>query len=161
MIRKIKADIGSKNKTTRLMKGFYWNSRGLSDLAKYRYISEAIRDHHLDFIAIMETGKQDMSGANLNRLSGGADFAWHCLPPRGRSGGILLGINSLVLDLSVIVEGKFFVKFHQQNRQDDFKWILMAVYGPAQEDFKIAFLSELVRTCQQNPLPVLIGGISI
>jgi hypothetical protein len=37
----------------------------------------------------------------------------------------------------------------------------MAVYGPAQEDFKIAFLSELVRTCQQNPLPVLIGGISI
>ena len=34
----------------------------------------------------------------------------------------------------------------------------MAVYGPAQEDFKPAFLSELVRTCQQNTLPTLIGG---
>ena len=34
----------------------------------------------------------------------------------------------------------------------------MAVYGPAQEDFKSAFLSELVRTCQQNTLPTLIGG---
>ena len=92
------------------MKGFYWNSRGLSDLAKYRYISEAIS------VAVMETGKQDMSRANLNRLSGGADFVWHCLPPRGRSGGILLGVNSLILDLSLIVEGEFFVKFHLRNK---------------------------------------------
>jgi len=113
------------------MKGFYWNSRGLSDLAKYRYISEAIRDHNLDFVAIMETGNQDMSRTNLNRLSGGADFVWHCLPQRGRSGGILLGVNSLILDLSLIVEGDFFIKFHLRNRQNDFKWILMAVYGSA------------------------------
>ena len=34
----------------------------------------------------------------------------------------------------------------------------MAVYGPAQDEFKSVFLSELVRTCQQNPLPTLIGG---
>ena len=32
------------------------------------------------------------------------------------------------------------------------------VYGPAQDDFKSAFLAELVRACQQNPLPTLIGG---
>ena len=56
----------------------------------------------------METGKQDMSRSNLNRLSGDADFIRHCLPPRGRSSGILLGINSTVLDLSIIVEGEFF-----------------------------------------------------
>ena len=34
----------------------------------------------------------------------------------------------------------------------------MAVYGPTQDDFKSAFLAELVRTYQQNPLPTLIGG---
>ena len=140
------------------MKRFYWNSRGLSDLAKYKYISDAIRDHKLDFVAVMETGKQDMSRSNLNRLSGDADFIWHCLPPRGRSGGILLGINSTVLDLSIIVEGEFFIKFHLRNRCDDFKWILMAVYGPTHDEFKSAFLAELVRKCQQNPLPTLIGG---
>ena len=125
-------------------------------MAKYRYISDAIRDHKLDFVAVMETGKQDMSRSNLNRLSGDADFIWHCLPPRGRSGGILLGINSAVLDLSIIVEGEFFIKFHHRNRNGDFKWILMAVYG---DEFKSAFLSELVRMCQQNPLPTLIGVI--
>ena len=63
-----------------------------------------------------------------------------------------------VLDLSIIVEGEFFIMFHLRNRNDDFKWILMAVCGPAQNDFKSAFLSELVCTCQQNPLPTLIGG---
>ena len=40
------------------MKGFYWNSRGLSDLAKYRYITKAIKDHKLDFVVVMETGKK-------------------------------------------------------------------------------------------------------
>jgi hypothetical protein len=42
------------------MKGLYWNSRGLSDLAKHRYIEEVIKESNLDFVAIMESGKQDM-----------------------------------------------------------------------------------------------------
>ena len=113
-------------------------------MAKYRYISDAIRDHKLDFVAVMETGKQDMSRSNLKHLFGNPDFIWHCLPPRGRSGGILLGINSMVLDLSIFVEGELFIKFHLRNRNDDFNWILMAVYGLAQVEFKSVFLSELL-----------------
>jgi hypothetical protein len=57
------------------MKGIFWNSRGLSDLAKYRYILEAMRDHNLDFLAIMETEKNDMSKVDLARLSSGAGFS--------------------------------------------------------------------------------------
>src|SRR6266540_3128220 len=34
----------------------------------------------------------------------------------------------------------------------------MAVYGPAQDDFKTAFLTELVRICQHNFLPTLLEG---
>ncbi|WVZ52760.1 hypothetical protein U9M48_003788 [Paspalum notatum var. saurae] len=44
-------------------------TKGLSDLAKYRYVSEAVRDLNLDFFAVMETGKQDMSKTNLAQLS--------------------------------------------------------------------------------------------
>jgi len=40
------------------MKGIFWNSRGLSDLAKYKYISDTIKDHKLDFVAVMETGNK-------------------------------------------------------------------------------------------------------
>ena len=55
----------------------------------------------------MGTRKQDMSKTNLAHLSGGADFIWHCLPPSGRSGGILLWVNATVLEVSIIVEGEF------------------------------------------------------
>ena len=89
--RRLETEFKKLKKRNFSIKGFYWNSIGLSDLSKYRYISEAIRDQNLDFVDVMETRKQDMSRANLNRLSGGADFVWHCLPPRGRSGGIPLG----------------------------------------------------------------------
>jgi hypothetical protein len=109
------------------MKGFFWNSKGLSDLAKHGYIADVIKEGNLDFVAIMESGKQDMERANLSRLSGGADFIWHCLPPQGRSGGILLGVNNAAVQLSMIVEGDFFIKFHLYNKIDNFKWILMAV----------------------------------
>ncbi|KAJ1259145.1 hypothetical protein BS78_10G131600 [Paspalum vaginatum] len=127
------------------MKGIFWNSRDLSDLAKYHYISKAVRDHNLDFFAVMETRKQDMSKANLAHLSSGADFTWHYLLPWGRSGGILLGVRANALDLSLIVEGEFYIKFHLCNRTDNFKWILMVVYGPAQDEFKLDFLTKLVR----------------
>jgi hypothetical protein len=105
----------------------FWNSKGLSDLAKHGYIADVIKEGNLDFVAIMESGKQDMERANLSRLSGGADFIWHCLPPQGRSGGILLGVNNAAVQLSMIVEGDFFIKIHLYNKIDNFKWILMAV----------------------------------
>lgn len=121
-------------------------------------MADCIKEHKLDFVAISETRKKEISKTNLDRLAGGADFIWHCLPHRGQSGGILLGINTLKLDLSLIVEGDFYLKFHLTNKEDNFQWILMAVYGPAQDDFKTSFLAELVHTCQQNHLPTLLGG---
>ena len=33
------------------MRGIFWNSRGLKDLAKRRFLAEASLEHHLDFIA--------------------------------------------------------------------------------------------------------------
>jgi hypothetical protein len=99
-----------------------------------------------------------MSKTNLARPSVGADIVWHCLPPRGRSEGILLDINTTSFDLSFIVEGGFFIKFQLNNKIDKFSWILMVVYGPAQDQFKSIVLDVLVRTCQYNFLPTLIGG---
>jgi hypothetical protein len=40
------------------MKGIFWNSRGLRDLAKYRFLSDTSKGEHLDFIAILETNKK-------------------------------------------------------------------------------------------------------
>jgi hypothetical protein len=93
------------------MRGLLWNSRGLSDLAKFRYISDAVNEFNLDFIGVMETGKQDMSQSNLSRLTRGAEFVWHYLPPRGRSGGFLLVVRGDRFDLTLMVEGIFLLNF--------------------------------------------------
>ena len=114
------------------MKGMFWNSRGLRDLAKIRFIAETTLHHSLDFIALMETGRDNFTSQFLNSLSGGAEFDWHCLPPRGRSGGILLGVRCHTLQVREVVLGEFSVKFRIRTKEDGFQWALVAVYGAAQ-----------------------------
>jgi endonuclease/exonuclease/phosphatase family metal-dependent hydrolase len=52
----------------------------------------------------------------------------------------------------------FFVKFRVRDRKSDFKWVLVAVYGAAQPEFKESFLTELVEACKGGNLPLCIGG---
>jgi hypothetical protein len=52
---------------------------------------------------------------------------WHRTTPRGRSGGILLGVNLDVLDVGSIDDGDFFAKFRVRDKGSDFKWVLVAV----------------------------------
>lgn len=73
----------------------------------------------------------------------------------------MLGIHSTCLELLSTSKGEYHIKFHLRNKSDNFLWSLVAVYGAAQEEFKSAFLKELVNTCRDNPHPMLIGGISI
>jgi hypothetical protein len=44
------------------------------------------------------------------------------------------------------------------NKEDNFKWALVVVYGPAEDDQKPNFLTELVQMGNQENLPILIGG---
>jgi hypothetical protein len=53
------------------------------------------------------------------------------------------------------------VKFRLRDKSSDFKWVLVAVYGAAQPEFKESFLTELVQSCYNENLPLCIGGISI
>ena len=140
------------------MNGIFTNSRGIGDLAKHLNIAQYVRDHKLDFVAISETGRRDFQVSVLDRLSGGLDFTWHFIPPHGRSGGILLGVRSDSFDVLARSDGDFHIKLHLQNRADNFIWSLVTVYGAAQEEYKEAFLRELVNLANDNPHPILIGG---
>jgi hypothetical protein len=61
-------------------------------------------------------------------------------------------------DIGAIQEGDYYVKFHLCNKDDSFKWALVVVYGPAQDDQKQLFLSELVNMCSREALPTIVGG---
>jgi hypothetical protein len=94
----------------------------------------------------------------LRYLAGGREFAWFCLPPHGRSGGILVGFNVETLNVKNVDPGDFCVKFHLRSKVDGFEWSFVAVYGAAQDAQKHDFLAELVRTCENETLPMLVGG---
>ena len=53
------------------MKGIFWNSRGLSDLAKSRFLGDITREQNLRFITLFETSKKDFSQETLDNFSGG------------------------------------------------------------------------------------------
>jgi hypothetical protein len=89
---------------------------------------------------------------------GGQDFQWYCLPPICRSGGILVGINAATLSVQKVVAGDRCVKFYVKSKADHFCWALVAVYGAAQDESEPEFLAELVRICEEESLPILVGG---
>jgi hypothetical protein len=143
------------------MNGMFSNSRGLGDLAKHLFFADSIQEHNLDFLAISEMGRRDFAQSFLDRLSGGLNFVWHSRPPRGRSGGILVGIKTDTMEVLACSDGDFHVKLHIQNKLDNFTWSLVTAYGAAQEEFKADFLREMVNLAKDNPYPILTGGISI
>jgi len=127
-------------------------------LAERRFLDDASREHKLDFIALLETGRYNFTSQFLQTISSGLEYDWHCLPPRGRSGGILLGVNRETLEVGNVILGDFAVKFQVKSRADGFRWALVAVYGAAQPELKSAFLADMVRICGDERLPILVGG---
>jgi hypothetical protein len=82
-------------------------------------------------------------------------------PPKGRSGGMLLGVDLQFFDIGAIDEGDYYIKFHLCSKSDYFKWALVVVYGPTQAEHKESFLAELVNMCSHKTLPLLMGVIII
>ena len=121
------------------LKGICWNSGGFGDTAKHLFVKEAISEHKLDFIALLETRRSNFTIPFLNQLGAGYNFAWFCLPPHGRSRGILVGINSDTLQVLKVTTSDFCVKLHIKCKRDGFKWVLVPVYGAAQDAHKAEF----------------------
>jgi exonuclease III len=140
------------------MKGIFWNSNGLRDQAKTRFLFDLTKEQQLDFIALLETKKSDYTTPELSHLCTNKTFCLSWAPPNGCSGGILVGVNSEKFTIQNFVHGNFHVKFKLQNKYDNFEWILIAVYGAAQEEEKERFLRELVQTCNVENLPLIVGG---
>ena len=111
------------------MKGiFFWNNIDLRDLDKFRFLSDLTKEHNLIFIALLETCRKNFTDTELNNICGGKYFLWSWIDPKGRSGGILLGINPSIFDIGFISQGDYHIKFRMMNKVDGFQWNLIAVY---------------------------------
>ena len=75
------------------MRGIFWNSRGLKDLAKRRFLADASLEHHLDFIALYETGRGNFTPHFLSTLSGGYISTGIASPLEEDPVGFYLGLS--------------------------------------------------------------------
>jgi hypothetical protein len=121
------------------MRGIFWNSNGLRDPKKDKFISDLIKEYDLSFIALSEMGRSEFMPRFLKNLCGGRGFLWHCKAPHGQSGGMLLGVDLQFFDIGLVEEGEHFFKFRLCNKSNSFKWALVLVYGPAQPVHKDFF----------------------
>lgn len=103
-----------------MLRGLVWNCRGIGDVEKRKFIKEQINLNSLDVAGIHETMKQEFSPLELSVLSGQDNFDWTFLPPRGRSSGILVGINNNTLVKDNHELGEYYVKLNVKNVVDDF-----------------------------------------
>jgi hypothetical protein len=86
------------------------------------------------------------------------DYLWLANPAKGRSRGILVGIKIEFYDVGSFHQGDFMLQMNLWDKINKIKWILLIVYGAAQEENKLSFLSELSAFCSRNSDPILIGG---
>ena len=62
------------------MKGVFWNSRGLADFAKHRFLADLVKEEQINFIALSETGRDEFPNHTLKNLCAGRDsfgIVWH------------------------------------------------------------------------------------
>src|SRR4051794_35825082 len=109
------------------MRGIFWNSRSLADLAKRRFLADMSRELKLDFMSLLETGRDNFTSQFLGTISHGLDYDWHFLSPQGRSRGILLGVNCETLEVGKVTLGEFVVEFQVRSKVDGFGWALVAI----------------------------------
>ena len=57
------------------LKGINWNPGGFGDTVKHLIVKEAIREHKLDFVALLETGRSNFSIPFLNQLAAGYNYS--------------------------------------------------------------------------------------
>jgi exonuclease III len=66
------------------MKGVFWNSNGLRDQVKPRFLFDSVKEHLLDFIALLETKRLDFNANELSHFCANKFFVWDWTPANGR-----------------------------------------------------------------------------
>lgn len=133
------------------MRGLIWNMRGFGQRDRRRQLIEYIRGQNLDFVGLQETIRSSFEPYELDALGGASSFHWEWLPAVRRSGGILLGVKTDSFEVVGFSRGSFFLAVEVIQRNNDFRWELVVVYGPADRERSLDFLRELYAKISASP----------
>ena len=91
------------------MKILFWNARRLGGKPRKRQLKELIYERGLDIACIQETKKESFNSRELNSYQGAKEFFWCWKASRGASGGILIGVNQEVAEVTNTHVGAYFL----------------------------------------------------
>lgn len=137
-----------------------WNIHGLGQEGHRRQLTEYMQSERIDIVAIKESMRSEFTLPELDGLSRHL-FAWHWLPSSGVAGhfgGILLGVKDETFEVGGMDHGEFFVSMEVFQREANFKFEIVIVYGPADHHRSEGFLHELHRKISNAQLPVVVAG---
>ena len=140
------------------MKGLIWNCRGIKKKSVSSFLKNLISEHNFHFIGIQETMVENIDDITLKGFDPNSNYLWKWIPSRGKSGGLLSGINTEFLDVGGFCEGKYILQLDVWDKHLKQKWNFLNVYRATQLEHKNEFLAELARFCCKNNQPHLIGG---
>lgn len=148
---------GSKSKKKK-MRCLFWNVRGLGNKARRRQLKVVIKERDVDLLCVQETKKESFTNKELNSFQGDKSFSRSWKAARGASGGILIGINSELMEVLENHVGAFFLSCLVKTKCDNFCWEFIGVYGPVNDSLKPVFLDDLRWHIQFRQHPYIIGG---
>jgi len=92
------------------MKGLIWNCRGIKKKGVSSFLKNLISEHNFHFIGIQETMVENIDDITLKGFDPNSNYLWKWIPSRGKSGGLLSGINTKFLDVGGFCEGKYILQ---------------------------------------------------
>ena len=140
------------------MKGIIWNCRGIQKKGVSSFLKDLIHEHNFHFIGLQETMLENVDDKILRKIDPNGVYLWKWIPARGKSGGILSGVNTDLMEVGSFFEGKYILQLNLWDKQMKTNWNFMNIYGAAQEEHKREFLIELAGFCSKHKVPFLAGG---
>lgn len=123
-------------------------------------ILKHILQEDLDVVAMQETIKLDFLDKELKEMSGTSIFNWFWIPAKGHSGGLLLGVKDDSYEVEDVNKAEFFLGVLVRHRQSNFRFWILNIYGLAQHEKSESFIQEVSAFCENEVLPILLGGTS-
>lgn len=140
------------------MKGLIWNCRGVSKKGMSSFVKDFLISQQIDFIGLQETIRKNYTDKFFRKIDHGKVYAWNWIPASGHSRGILCGINMDKFDIISVETGTFSIAATVLYKKLNKKLKLVTVYGPAHDDKKDLFLTELSQVCTSHNYPMMVGG---
>jgi hypothetical protein len=114
--------------------------------------------HKIEFIVFQETKQEKIDPSFLRAIAGRSEFNWFSLPAKKTVGGILVGFRDDLFEIISFSARNFSVSALVRNKNDNFIWKYVVVYGSAYPDQKVEFITELHDVMETTTVPTLIGG---